>query len=151
MFSIDFYRSIHSNLFKKAWPKWVGGIVLALFNILLFLYLMPFGGIYPAMAEWGVWSYRIAGINAEHPWGIAGPLHLSIISVLTFGFLLGALISKKFKIRKAGVDVYVIHPDCFLCLCCMDRKKSKRKVIPGLDVLSMHNQSTSVCKYCDLH
>ncbi len=98
------------NIFTETWPKWLGAVILALLNILLFYYVMPFSGIYPAMANWGVWIYRLAGIEVDAPWGFIQPPHLSIISILTIGLILGGLIgalfSKKFKMRKATPSEY---------------------------------------------
>ncbi len=106
----EFLENTYTKLFVETWPKWLGGVILALLNIALFLYLMPFSGIYPAMANWGVWIYKLAGIDTEAPWGYIQLPHLSIISVLTIalvlGSLIGSLFSKKFKIRKAGAKDY---------------------------------------------
>jgi uncharacterized membrane protein YedE/YeeE len=106
-----FYNDIYKNLFGKTWPKWVGAIVLALLNILLFLYIMPLGGIYPAIADWGIWTYKLVGINITPPWGSLQYPHLSIISVLSFSLILGvlaaALLSRQFKIRKDTVSGYI--------------------------------------------
>ena len=105
------YENIYRKGFEKTWSKLVGGVLLAFLNILMFLFLMPIGGIYPAMADWGIWIYRLAGINIQPPWGSLELPHLSIISVLTFGLLFGfflaALFSKQFKVRKDTVSGYL--------------------------------------------
>jgi len=106
-----FYNDFYKNLFGKTWPKWVGAVVLALLNILLFLYIMPLGGIYPAIADWGIWTYKLVGLDITPPWGSLQPPHLSIISVLSVSIMLGvltaALLSKQFKLRKDTVGGYV--------------------------------------------
>jgi len=104
------HENVYKKLFGKTWPKWSGGVLLALLNILFFLYVMPLGGIYPAIADWGIWIYRLAGLNIEPPWGSLEPPHLSIISILNvgliFGFLSASLFSKQFKIRKDTIAGY---------------------------------------------
>ncbi len=104
------HQNIYRKAFDKTWSKLVGGVSLAFLNILLFLYLMPIGGVYPAMADWGIWIYRVFGLNIQPPWGTLELPHLSIISVLNFGLILGflsaALFSRQFKIRKDTVTGY---------------------------------------------
>jgi hypothetical protein len=80
--SLYFNENIYKKLFGKTWPKWVGGILLAILNILLFLYIMPIGGVYPAIADRGIWMYKIAGLDIKPPWGTLTLPHLSVISVL---------------------------------------------------------------------
>ena len=105
------YENIYRKAFDKTWSKLVGGVLLAFLNVLMFLFLMPIGGIYPAIADWGIWIYRLAGINIQPPWGSLELPHLSIISVLTFGLIFGffsaALFSKQFKVRKDTVSGYL--------------------------------------------
>src|SRR4030066_547274 len=105
------YENIYRKAFDKTWSKLVGGVLLAFLNVLMFLFLMPRGGFYPAIADWGIWIYRFAGINISPPWGSLELPHLSIISVLTFGlifgFFLAALLSKQFKVRKDTASGYL--------------------------------------------
>ena len=105
------YENIYRKGFDKTWSKLVGGVLLAFLNVLMFLFLMPIGGIYPAIADWGIWIYKLAGINIQPPWGSLELPHLSIISVLSFGlffgFFLAALFSKQFKVRKDTVSGYL--------------------------------------------
>lgn len=72
---------------------------------------MPLGGIYPAIADWGIWIYRLAGLNITPPWGTLTPPHLSIISILNFGLIFGtlisALLSRQFKLRKDSTAGYI--------------------------------------------
>src|SRR4030065_1937373 len=104
------YESFYRKNFTKTWSKLRGGVLLAFLNILIFLFFMPIGGVYPAMADWGIWLYRLAGINIQPPWGTLELPHLSIISVLNFGLILGglsaALLVKHFKIRKDTISGY---------------------------------------------
>lgn len=104
-------KNIYAKLFGKTWPKWSGGILLALLNILFFLYVMPLGGIYPAIADWGIWMYRLVGFNVEPPWGSLEVPWLSLTSILNLGLILGffiaALLSKQFKIRKDTKGGYI--------------------------------------------
>ncbi len=106
------FNNAYRKIFGNTWPKWIGGVLLAFLNIALFLYLMPLFGVYPAMADWGIWTYKLAGINIPTPWGSTLELpHLSSRSVVNFGLLLGAfigaLLSKEFMIRKASVGAYI--------------------------------------------
>lgn len=104
------YENIYRKNFTKTWSKLRGGVLLAFLNILLFLFIMPIGGVYPAMADWGIWVYRFAGINIQPPWGTLELPYLSVISVLNFGLILGffsaALLTRQFKIRKDTVSGY---------------------------------------------
>lgn len=106
-----FHEKIYRELFEKTWPKWLGGLLLALLNILLFTYLMPIGGIYPAISEWGIWTYKLVGLKIEPPWGSLELPYLSITSVLSLGLISGvfaaALFSKQFKIRKDTLSGYL--------------------------------------------
>jgi uncharacterized membrane protein YedE/YeeE len=103
---------IYRRLFGKTWPKWTGGVLLALLNIGLFIYLMPLFGVYPAMADWGIWTYKLAGINIPTPWGsVLEPPYLSSRSIVNFGLLggalVGALLSGEFMLRKASPGDYI--------------------------------------------
>lgn len=106
-----FHEKFYKSLFEKTWPLWLGGILIAFLNILMFLFLMPLGGIYPAIADWGIWIYRLAGLNITPPWGTLTPPHLSVISVLNFGLIFGtlisALLSRQFKLRKDSTSGYI--------------------------------------------
>lgn len=97
---------MYNKLFTKQWPKWVGGVLLGLLNIAFFLYLMPLGAVYPAMGTWGIWTYKLAGINIESPWGPLEPAQYDIKNLITFGLFLGALVgallSREFRIIKSG-------------------------------------------------
>lgn len=84
-----FRERLYRNLFEKTWPLWVGAILSAFLNILMFMYLMPLGGIYPAIADWGVWTYKLDGLNITPPWGTLTSPRLSIISLLNFGSMFG--------------------------------------------------------------
>ncbi len=104
--------NVYRKIFENPWPKWLGGVLLAFLNVALFLYLMPLFGVYPAMADWGIWTYKLAGLNIPTPWGSILELpHLSSRSMVNFGLLLGAfigaLLSKEFMIRKASIGSYI--------------------------------------------
>ena len=105
------YENIYRKGFDKTWSKLVGGVLLAFLNVLMFLFIMPIGEFYPAIADWGIWIYKLAGINIQPPWGSLELPHLSIISVLSFGlffgFFLASLLSKQFKVRKDTVAGYL--------------------------------------------
>ena len=103
---------LYGKIFYTTWPKWLGGVLLAFLNIGLFLYLMPLFGVYPAMADWGIWTFKLAGLDIPTPWGSTLELpYLSSRSMVNFGLLLGALIgallSREFMIRKATTGAYL--------------------------------------------
>jgi hypothetical protein len=104
------FNNVYQKIFGKSWPKWVGGVILAFLNIGLFIYLMPLFGVYPAMADWGIWTYKLAGIHLPTPWGSTLELpHLSSRSLVNFGLffgaIIGALLSREFMIRKHPISL----------------------------------------------
>ncbi len=105
-------NNFYTKTFYTTWPKWLGGVLLAFLNIGLFLYLMPLFGVYPAMADWGIWTFKLAGLDIPTPWGSTLELpHLSSRSIVNFGLLfgafIGALLSREFMIRKATIGAYL--------------------------------------------
>jgi len=88
-----------ATFFSKTWPMWVGGILLALLNVCLFLVKSPWGGSGTYMS-WGENLYKTLGIFHfdslqsifMHPYGLLGTLTL-------LGAFGGALFGKEFAIR----------------------------------------------------
>ena len=90
----------HANLFGKQWPAWVGGILLAVINIMLFAYEKPWSAA-DGVRNWGNWlsnSVNLTDITIIPP-------HLYSTSVLNLGVLAGAfaasLMARQFRIQGA--------------------------------------------------
>jgi len=90
-----------SAVFKKKWPSWIAGILIAILALLLFLWSAPWG-IAGGYRNWGDWIlyYLIPGHNRPDvtPW-------LHTLSVSNFGIFAGAMasamMSRQFKLRPA--------------------------------------------------
>ncbi len=86
-------------LFKNTWPMWLGGILLAFLNCLLFLVKSPWGGS-GSYANWGQNLYNtlhiidfpaVKSVFAHH-YGLLG-----FVTIL--GAFSGSLMSKEFAVR----------------------------------------------------
>jgi len=87
-------------VFGTKWPAWVGGILLAIVALMIFLWDYTWG-IAGGYHNWGDWIFHLAGVKARPdtlPW-------LHHLSVSNAGILLGALASAllghQFKFRRA--------------------------------------------------
>lgn len=93
------YGQLWATFFAKTWPMWVGGIILAFFNVCLFLIRSPWGGSGTYMS-WGQNFYKALGIMPNetlapvimNPYGLLGLLTV-------FGAFASALFSKEFALR----------------------------------------------------
>ena len=93
------WRQLWDTFFGAAWPMWVGGLVLALLNICLFLVKSPWGGS-GSYINWGQNLYQAVGFEGSytvkpvtaHLYGLLG-----LMTVL--GAFAGALLSREFAIR----------------------------------------------------
>jgi len=77
----------YACLFGKQWVAWIGGILLALVNIMMFAYEKPWsaaGGV----RNWGDWVFNSLDITDK----IIIPPHLYSTSLLNFGVIVGASI-----------------------------------------------------------
>ncbi|MEE8056888.1 MAG: YeeE/YedE thiosulfate transporter family protein [Pseudomonadales bacterium] len=90
----------HASLFGKQWAAWIGGILLALVNIMMFAYEKPWsaaGGV----RNWGDWVFNTLDITDK----IIIPPHLYSTSLLNFGVIVGAfaaaLLARQFRLRGA--------------------------------------------------
>ena len=90
----------HGALFEKQWAAWVGGILLAMVNIMLFAYEKPWSAA-DGVRNWGDWFFNSLNIVDK----IIIPPHLYSTSLLNIGVIVGAfaaaLLARKFRIQGA--------------------------------------------------
>ena len=91
---------VHRSLFGKQWAAWIGGILLAVINIMMFAYEKPWsaaGGV----RNWGDWFFNTLDITDK----IIIPPHLYSTSLLNFGVIVGAFVAalqaRQFRIQGA--------------------------------------------------
>jgi hypothetical protein len=91
----------HEALFGKQWAAWIGGLLLAVINILLFAYEKPWSAA-DGVRNWGNWIFN--SLNFTDLTII--PPYLYSTSLLNFGVLGGAfaaaLMSRQFRIQRAA-------------------------------------------------
>ena len=93
------WRQLWGTFFSKTWPMWVGGILLALLNVCLFLVKSPWGGS-GTYINWGENIYsalKVFDLSAvkpvlAHTYGLLGLLTL-------LGAFAGALMGREFALR----------------------------------------------------
>jgi hypothetical protein len=90
----------YTKVFGRQWAAWVGGILLAVVNIMLFAYEKPWSSA-DGVRNWGDWvldSLNIAEATIIPP-------HLYSTSILNFGVITGAfaaaLMARQFRVRGA--------------------------------------------------
>ncbi|MCK4653613.1 MAG: YeeE/YedE family protein [Candidatus Cloacimonetes bacterium] len=107
MFKKGVLRELFDTLFGKSWPMWVGGILLAVLNILLFVIKYPWGGS---------GGYINVGQNLFQSMGATNigtqtPINLHTVALLNIFIILGAFISslfsKEFSIKVAPIGELV--------------------------------------------
>ncbi len=92
-------KQLFETFFSKAWPVWVGGILLGTGNILLFLVKSPWGGS-GGYLNWGQNFFKLIGLFdfakattfSQHPYAV---LNLLII----LGAFAASLLAREFAIR----------------------------------------------------
>ncbi|MFC1887534.1 YeeE/YedE thiosulfate transporter family protein [Candidatus Cloacimonadota bacterium] len=103
MFKKGVLRELFDSLFGKSWPMWVGGILLAIMNILLFVVKYPWGSS-SGYVNIGQNIYQVLGITSL---GTTVPISLHAVALLNIFVVLGAFISslfsKEFGIRIAPI------------------------------------------------
>ncbi|MEA1987248.1 MAG: YeeE/YedE thiosulfate transporter family protein [Candidatus Marinimicrobia bacterium] len=103
MFKKGVLRELFDSLFKKSWPMWVGGILLAFLNVLLFVIKYPWGasGGYVNIGQNLFQALGSANISA----GL--PINLHTVAILNIFIIIGAfvsaLFSKEFSIKVAPI------------------------------------------------
>ena len=90
----------YAKVFGRQWAAWVGGILLAVVNIMLFAYEKPWSSA-DGVRNWGDWVFN--SLNLAEKTII--PPHLYSTSILNFGVIVGAfaaaLMARQFRIRGA--------------------------------------------------
>jgi len=96
-------RELFDGLFGKSWPMWVGGILLAMLNILLFVVKYPWGSS-SGYVNIGQNLFQVLGITSL---GTKVPITLHTVALLNIFVVMGAFISslfsKEFGIRVAPI------------------------------------------------
>ena len=90
----------HQALFGRQWAAWVGGILLAVVNILLFAYEKPWSSA-DGVRNWGDWVFNSLDIADK----TIIPPYLYSTSILNLGVIAGAfaaaLMARQFRVRGA--------------------------------------------------
>ena len=100
MFKKGELRELFDSLFGKSWPMWVGGILLAVLNILLFVIKYPWGSS-SGYTNIGQNLFQLLGITSL---GTNVPINLHAIALLNIFVVMGAFISSLFS-REFGIRV----------------------------------------------
>lgn len=90
----------YRSAFEKKWPGWIGGILIAVIALMIFMWNVPWG-IAGGYRNWGDWALYMTGMQAgspDLPWMHA--LSVSNLGILA-GALASALLSRQFAIRRA--------------------------------------------------
>ncbi|MCD4818757.1 MAG: YeeE/YedE family protein [Candidatus Cloacimonetes bacterium] len=107
MFKSGILRELFDKLFGKSWPMWLGGILLAVLNILLFVIKYPWGAS-GGYINIGQNIYQTLGMSNL---GTSVPINLHTVAILNIIIVLGAfissLLSKEFGIRIAPIGELV--------------------------------------------
>jgi len=103
VFKKGILRELFDKLFGKTWPMWVGGILLAVLNILLFVIKYPWGGS-GGYINIGQNLFQALGAKSL---GTSTPINLHTVALLNIFIVLGAfvssLFSKEFSIKVAPI------------------------------------------------
>ena len=96
-------NSIISELFQtffaKHWPVWIGGIILGLLNVFLFMIKSPWGGS-GGYNNWGENVYQAIGfLGLENVAPTNTSLYGMLNIIIILGAFAGALLSKEFALR----------------------------------------------------
>ena len=92
-------RELYDMLFSKNWPVWVGGILLGMLNVCLFMVYKPWGGS-GGFNNWGENLYKLFGIPGMKEATPVNQSYYGMLCVLVvLGSFVGALLSKEFAIR----------------------------------------------------
>jgi len=100
-------RELFDSLFAKSWPMWIGGILLAILNILLFVIKYPWGSS-SGYTNIGQNLFQLFGISNL---GTSVPINLHAVALLNIFIVIGAFIaslfSREFSIKVAPVGELV--------------------------------------------
>lgn len=90
----------HTALYGNQWAAWIGGLLLALVNIMLFAYEKPWSAA-DGVRSWGDWFFNSLDITDK----IIIPPYLYSTSLLNLGVIAGAcaaaLLARQFRIQGA--------------------------------------------------
>lgn len=107
-------ETLKKAVIKDEWPYWLGGALLGLLNIVIFIYMASPWGVTTAFVFWGAWIYQIFGGHPE-TWSfftlqpammqaLKGGLLSHGGSIINIGLIVGAFLSaaaaSQFKIKK---------------------------------------------------
>lgn len=100
MFKKGILRELFDKLFLKSWPMWVGAVLLALLNILLFVIKYPWGasGGYVNIGQNLFQSLKVTSL------GTGTPISLHSVALLNIFIISGAFISSLFS-REFGIRI----------------------------------------------
>jgi uncharacterized membrane protein YedE/YeeE len=107
-------NNLNQAVIKNAWPYWLGGALLGLLNIVIFIYMSSPWGVTTAFVFWGAWIYQLFGGQPEvWPFFTMQPAMMQALkggllnhggSIINIGLIVGAFLSaasaSQFKIKK---------------------------------------------------
>lgn len=94
-------RQGYQGAFARKWPAWVGGILIAMLALMIFMWSVPWG-IAAGYKNWGDWMLYLAGIQSARPELLPWMHNLSVSNIgIIAGALASALLSRQFAIRRA--------------------------------------------------
>ncbi len=90
---------LYQTFFSKHWPVWVGGILLGLLNVFLFMIKSPWGGS-GGYNNWGENIYQALGLfGIENVTPTSASLYGMLNILIILGAFVGALLAKEFALR----------------------------------------------------
>jgi len=90
---------LYRTFFSKHWPVWVGGLILGLLNVFLFMIKSPWGGS-GGYNNWGENVYDSMGLlGLENVTPIGDSFYGMLNILIILGALAGALLAKEFALR----------------------------------------------------
>ena len=93
------FSQLFRTFFSKHWPVWVGGILLGLLNVFLFMIKSPWGGS-GGYNNWGENIYQALGIfGIENVTATSASLYGMLNILIILGAFVGALLAKEFALR----------------------------------------------------
>lgn len=91
-------RELYDIFFSKSWPMWVGGILLGVGNICLFIVLKPWGAS-GGVKNWGDNLFNLMGGEFANMGAINLFPYSVLCILLIMGSFAGALFSRQFALR----------------------------------------------------
>lgn len=103
---LERFREDYRTLFGRQWPVWVGGLLIGVVNVFLFIFYQPWTTLDGAL-NWGDWSLYRLGVfasDADSPLLRSG----SVINLgLLFGAMMAALLAGQFGVRVGPMSELV--------------------------------------------